>query len=92
AALAQAYAASGARQKATQVLDRLLSLAAKRYVSAYSIATVYAALGSRNEALAYLDRAATERSSRVVEVKYEPIFAPLRNEPFFQALLKRIGL
>ena len=92
AALAQAYAASGARQIATQVLDRLLSLAAKRYVSAYSIATVYAALGSRNEALAYLDRAATERSSRVVEVKYEPIFAPLRNEPSFQALLKRIGL
>jgi TolB-like protein/DNA-binding winged helix-turn-helix (wHTH) protein/tetratricopeptide (TPR) repeat protein len=92
AALAQAYAASGARQNAAQCLDKLLKLARKRYVSAYSIATVYAALNARKEALAYLDKAIVERSSRVVELKYEPIFESLRGEPAFQAVLRKIGL
>lgn len=92
AALAQAYAASGTRQNATQILDRLLVLARQRYVSAYSVATIYAALGARKEVLAYLDKAAAERSSRLVELKYEPIFASLRGEPSFEAVLKRIGL
>jgi TolB-like protein/tetratricopeptide (TPR) repeat protein/DNA-binding winged helix-turn-helix (wHTH) protein len=92
AALAQAYAASGARQNAMRILDRLLAAAAQRYVPAYSVATVYAALGARREALEYLNRASEERSTRLVEVKYEPIFRPIREEPAFQALLRRMGL
>lgn len=92
AALAQAYAASGARRNASQILDRLLELGTKRYVSAYSVATVYAALGARREALDYLNKASVERSSRLVELKYEPIFESLRTEAPFQAVLERIGL
>jgi TolB-like protein/DNA-binding winged helix-turn-helix (wHTH) protein/tetratricopeptide (TPR) repeat protein len=92
AALAQAYAVSGARQHATGILDRLLALGKQSYVSAYSIATVYAALGAGEEALAYLDKAAAERSSRIVEIKYEPIFNTLRDKPSFNSVLKRIGL
>lgn len=92
AALAQAYAASGARQNATEMLNRILALGKGRYVSAYSIATVYAALGESKESLAYLEKAAAERSSRIVEVRYEPIFKALRDEPSFHAILRRIGL
>ena len=92
AALAQAYGASGARRDATQILDRLLKLEKQRYVPAYSIATVYAALGARQQALAYLDKATSERSSRLVELKYEPIFKAFRGDPSFDAVLKRIGL
>jgi TolB-like protein/DNA-binding winged helix-turn-helix (wHTH) protein/Tfp pilus assembly protein PilF len=92
AVLAQAYAVSGATEQADEVLDRLLALARQRYVSAYSIATVYAALGRRSEALAYLQKAVAERSSRVVEMKYEPIFSSLQGEPSFSSLLKRMGL
>ena len=92
AALAQAYAVSGATEKAEDLLERLLALAKQKYVSAYSIATVYAALERKPEALAYLQKAVAERSSRVVELKYEPIFSSLRGEPSFDSLLKRIGL
>ena len=92
AAVAQAYAAFWRPAERYAVLDRLLALAGRRYVSAYSLATVYAALGSRKEALAYLEKASTERSSRLVEVKYEPILAAFRDEPSFAALLKRMGL
>ena len=92
AALAQAYASSGDRQNAMQILDQLSAAAKRRYVSSYSLATVYAALGAKDDALVYLDKASVEHSSRLVEVKYEPIFQGLRDEPSFQALLKRIGL
>ncbi|MBI3679063.1 MAG: winged helix-turn-helix domain-containing protein [Acidobacteria bacterium] len=92
AALAYACAVSGAPDDARQLLDRLLALARQRYVSAYSIATVYAGLGAKRQTLEYLDKASAEHASRVVEVKYEPIFKKLRSEPSFQALLERIGL
>ncbi len=92
AALAHAYAASGARPQAIELLNQLLTLACQRYVSAYSIAMVYAGLGTTKEALTYLDRAREEHSSRIVELKYEPIFDGLRRARPFQVLLKRIGL
>jgi TolB-like protein/DNA-binding winged helix-turn-helix (wHTH) protein/Tfp pilus assembly protein PilF len=92
AALAQAYAVSGAKRDARNILSRLLELARQRYVSAYSIATVYAALGDTPNALAYLEKAVGERSSRVVEIKYEPVFSGLHRESSFGSLLKRMGL
>lgn len=92
AALAQAYAASGARKNAMQILDRLLTAERQSYVSAYSIAGVCAALGAREKALAYLEKATGERSGRLAELKYDPIFKTLRGEPAFLAVLKRIGL
>jgi TolB-like protein/DNA-binding winged helix-turn-helix (wHTH) protein/Tfp pilus assembly protein PilF len=92
AALAHAYAASGAQQKATEILERLLVLGKERYVPAYSIAGVYASLGAKQQTFAYLEKAIAERSSRIVELKYEPIFQRFRGEPAFSALLKRLGL
>lgn len=92
AALAQAYAASGALSDATEILGRLRALAERRYVAAYSIAIVYSAMGAKQEALGYLEKAAAERSARVVEVKYEPVFSNLRGEPAFEAIVRKVGL
>jgi TolB-like protein/DNA-binding winged helix-turn-helix (wHTH) protein/Tfp pilus assembly protein PilF len=92
AGLAQAYAVSGARHDATEILHRLVRLSKKQYVPAYSIAMVYAALGAKEETLAYLEKAVSERSSRIVELKYEPIFQTLRGGPSFNAILQRVGL
>jgi hypothetical protein len=39
--------------------------------------------GSGARRQAYLQKAVAERSSRVVEMKYEPAFAGLRGEPPF---------
>ncbi|HYO83125.1 MAG TPA: tetratricopeptide repeat protein [Bryobacteraceae bacterium] len=92
AALAQAYAAAGDHRNAYALLNSVLRIAATRYASAYSIAGVYASLGQRAQALAYLEKALVERSSRLVELKYEPVFKPLHNEPAYQAVVRRIGL
>jgi TolB-like protein/Tfp pilus assembly protein PilF len=92
AALAQAYAAAGAREEAMKILDRLQALGRERYVAAYSIAIVYAGLGRRVEALSYLGKAAEERSTRLVELKYEPVFEFLRGDPAYRKVLQTIGL
>jgi TolB-like protein/DNA-binding winged helix-turn-helix (wHTH) protein/Tfp pilus assembly protein PilF len=92
AAVAQAYAMAGDRHSAEKILEGLLASGKQKYVSAYSVATIHAALGSRREALAFLEKAADERSSRIVEIKTEPVFRSLRTEPAFRAIVSRIGL
>jgi hypothetical protein len=83
---------AGDRQGAMKILEHLLGMAKQKYVSAYAIATIHAALGSKREALQSLEQAAEERSSRVVEIKAEPVFRSLHAEPAFRAIVKRIGL
>jgi TolB-like protein/DNA-binding winged helix-turn-helix (wHTH) protein/Tfp pilus assembly protein PilF len=92
AAVAQAYAMAGDRESARQILERLVTLGKQKYVSAYLLATIHAALGSKREALVFLERAAEERSSRIVEIKAEPVFRSLRDEPAFRAIVRQIGL
>ena len=58
----------------------------------YALAEIRAALGDRNGALAHLERAVASRSFHCVYLGVEPAFAPLRDEPRFQALLARLGL
>jgi len=52
----------------------------------------YIATGRNDQAIAVLQKAYGERSNFVVNVKVEPAFDPLRSDPRFQNLLRRIGL
>ena len=92
AALGHAYATAGHRSDAEQVLGTLFQRAKKSYVSAFDVATIYAGLGEKDKAFTWLDKAAAERSSFLVYSKWEPRLDPLRSDPRFSELLKRIGL
>jgi TolB-like protein/Tfp pilus assembly protein PilF len=92
AALGHAYAVAGRRSDAEQVLQTLSQRANKSYVSAFDVATIYAGLGEKDTAFAWLEKAAAERSSFLVYSKWEPRLDPLRSDPRFNQLLKRIGL
>jgi hypothetical protein len=63
-----------------------------RYVSSYLVAMTYAGLEDRERALSYLERACEERSTRVVELKFEPAFRALRGESRYEALVERLHL
>lgn len=91
AGLGNAFAVSGQKQQALQVIAQLNELGRSHYVSPYHFAVVYTGLGERAQALDYLERAADERFNWLVFLKVEPIFDSLHSEPRFSALVQRVG-
>jgi serine/threonine protein kinase/Flp pilus assembly protein TadD len=92
ASLGHAYAMAGRNSDAERVLQTLSERAKKSYVSAFDFATIYAGLGEKDKAFTWLDKAAAEHSSFLVYSKWEPRLDPLRSDPRFNQLLKRISL
>jgi tetratricopeptide (TPR) repeat protein len=87
-----AHARMGERAKALAIVDRLLALRRQKYVSAYYFAVVYTALGNNDDAMRWLERAFDERSDFLIYLAVDPIFDPLRADPRFSRLVRRIGL
>ena len=87
-----ALAISGDAVGAHKALADLQHLAESRYVSSLYFAAIYTGLGETSAALDWLDRAYTERSDRLVYLGVYPIADPLRSDPRFKELLKKIGV
>jgi TolB-like protein/DNA-binding winged helix-turn-helix (wHTH) protein/Flp pilus assembly protein TadD len=88
--LARAYAAMGRRREAVELLDDLKKHASPGYSRASEIAVVYAALGDHDQAMTWLEKGFEERFNPGVLLR--PGFDPIRSDPRFQNLLRRIGL
>jgi TolB-like protein/DNA-binding winged helix-turn-helix (wHTH) protein/Flp pilus assembly protein TadD len=92
AALAHAYAQSNRKAEATKIVNELSELSKQRYVSSYEVAAVYVALGDKEQAFRLLERAYNEHCFHLVFLNVWPQFVPLRTDPRFQDLRRRIGL
>ena len=92
AMLGYAYALSGKRREAQQVIDDLKERSKRTYVSPSTIAFIYGGLGEMEQAFVWLDKAYDERDSLLILLKIEPTFDPLRSDPRFTELLRRVGL
>ena len=88
--LARAYVASGRRSEAVALLNDLKRRSNSSYSHASEIAAVYVALADTDRAMRWLQRAYEERFNPSVLLR--PGFDPLRADPRFQDLLRRIGL
>jgi serine/threonine-protein kinase len=90
--LGYAYAISGDRTKAEQALRELEDLAKRQYVSPTAFATIYLGLGQKEKCLDWLEKSYEQQDSACWYLKIDRIYDPVRNEPRFQAILKKIGL
>ncbi|MGH7579001.1 MAG: TPR end-of-group domain-containing protein [Gemmatimonadales bacterium] len=81
---------AGRSGQARRILAELQAAAAEKYVPAYSFALVHAGLGERDQALRYLERAFEERSTILAYLLIDPRLTPLRSEPRFVALARRL--
>ena len=90
--LGHAYGVSGRRAEAQKVLAELGSLSKRRYVDPSNIALVHVGLGDKARALELLEKAYEDHAMRLLFVKVYPQFDPLRGEPRFQDLLRRMRL
>jgi serine/threonine-protein kinase len=92
ALLACAHAMAGRRDEALEILDELKKRSRQRYTSPGDFSIVYAALGEREQAFLWLEKAFDERDMWMSTLKVDPLFDPLRSDPRFQDLLRRVGL
>lgn len=94
-----AYGLVGKRDQALAVLNELLEVREKRYMSAFNIARVYNGLGEIDNACAWLEKAVEERNGETIFLKVGTKVGrramwrhTLRADPRYQDILRRIGL
>lgn len=88
--LAHTYAVSGRTDEARRILGDLEEAVKERYVSAYSLAAVHTGLGESDRAFEMLNRAFRERDRGMVWILVAPRLDPLRADPRFTDLLRRM--
>jgi TolB-like protein/DNA-binding winged helix-turn-helix (wHTH) protein/Flp pilus assembly protein TadD len=86
------YARMGRRAEARAALAKSLELSKGKPVSSGAVALTYAALGDKDGSFQWLEKAYTERSSFMTSLKYWSVFDPMRSDPRFADLLRRVGL
>jgi len=90
--LIRSHAMAGNRAAAMKVLEELKSLMTRRYVSRHDLAIVYLALGDREQALDWLEKAYEDRNWYMPWINLEPRLDPLRSDPRFAGLVRRMDL
>jgi eukaryotic-like serine/threonine-protein kinase len=85
-----AYALSGDRARARQVLSKLQN-PSQPYLPAYSIAMVYAGLADKERTISWLNKGYEERNEAMIYLKIEPALDPFRSDPRIQDLIRRVG-
>lgn len=90
--LANAYGRSGQQAPAEHALQKLLQWDQRRPVDPGTIVRAYVGTGNKEQAFAYLEKAYLQHSNILATLKVEPRFDPLRSDPRYQDLLRRVGL
>jgi pentatricopeptide repeat protein len=90
--LIRAYAHAGRRTEALRLLDELKRRQQKGYVPTAAFVNAYLGLGDKERAIAWLEQAYKEQSMIMQYIKVHPFFDPLRGDPRFADLVRRVGL
>jgi TolB-like protein/Flp pilus assembly protein TadD len=90
--LGNAYARAGQVAAARKTIAQLEQHVQKNGVGRYEIALVYAGLGKKQEAFKWLDEAYDAHDVGLLYLKIDPCLDPLRSDPRFDNLMRRVGL
>jgi serine/threonine protein kinase len=92
AALAHAYAVSGSKTKAQQILHELQEEWDRGSCSAYDIALIHAGLGENDQAFHWLEKACQEHDGAIIHLKVDPRLDGLHSDSRFTEVVRRLGL
>jgi serine/threonine protein kinase/tetratricopeptide (TPR) repeat protein len=92
AALGHAYAISGQESEARKILEQLKERSQQTYVQPTWVAVIRIGLGEKDQAFDWLQRAYQDRAAWMIYLKVDPLFDPVRSDPRFIDLLRRVGL
>jgi eukaryotic-like serine/threonine-protein kinase len=92
AALIIAHARAGDRANALRLMDELTERAKRGEFGAFTLAVGYGGLGETDRGIALLHQAVDERDIFMPEVFFDPLLDPLRKNPRFREVEKRMGV
>jgi serine/threonine-protein kinase len=92
--LGRAYAMSGHRVEAQRIVRELTEQSNQTYVFPTCMVYLYVGLGQKDEAFKWLERAYDEKDTNLIVpgIRFDPMLEPLRNDPRYVDLLRRMGL
>ncbi len=90
--LIRAYAHAGRRSDALGLLADLQKRRRAGYIPAAAFVNAYLGLGENDQAFAWLEEAYKEQSNILLFLKIHPYFDPIRADPRFADLVRRVGL
>ena len=90
--LGMTLARSGDCSAGRNVLAGLQAAATQMYILSTSFAWIHLGLGEIEQAFTWMERAIEERDPIIVPIKTYPFFDPLRTDPRFNALLRKMNL
>jgi len=86
------FAASGQRDEALKILDKLNQLSNEMYVSPFCLFIIYLGLDEKDKLFDYLEKTYVERAPLLTYINTTPLFDSISDDPRFKALLKKMGL
>jgi TolB-like protein/DNA-binding winged helix-turn-helix (wHTH) protein/Tfp pilus assembly protein PilF len=93
AAEAYVYGRWGQQAQARRALEKLEQMNRHRHLDPVPmLALAYAGMNNKDEAFAWLQKAYSEHSNALTTLMVDPVYDPLRSDPRFQELLRRVGL
>jgi Flp pilus assembly protein TadD len=86
------YGVAGDRQSARRILSLLIERSQREYVAPLSLALVHLGLGDRSASLKWIQQAYVPGASEWPYFLAAPLYDPIRSEPRFREVVRRIGL
>jgi tetratricopeptide (TPR) repeat protein len=82
----------GHQAEAERAVDKLEQLNRRHQIDPAPILIAYVGMGNKEKAFTWLEKAYSQHSNVLATLKVDPAFDPLRNDPRFNDLLRRVGL
>ncbi len=82
----------GERSQALQIIEQFIELSKVRFVPGFYIALGYAGLRDNDQAFNWLEKSLEERFVRLAYLNVEPIWDPIRADPRFAEIVRRVGI
>ena len=90
--LADIYGRTGQPAQAAIALARMEQLSRGQQVDPVVFVEPYIGMDKKDEAFLWLNKAYAQHSNSLTALKVDPLYDPLRSDPRFQDLLRRVGL